>query len=239
MKKENKKEVDGIIEADVKVEEEEEMDLSSSSESEEESRSEEESSEDEESPIGRGIKRKKKFVVPPPRELPNRTTRGQQVGNLGMEVDEDADEEFWNQEFFAEEAKDESYETESEPEDRFDADFMESEDESEEDEDAEELAVRSRERKKKVLRPPGYKQQKKPAVPKEAPTLKEKSPSLKANVDEVPAERTMSVRNSTRLKLEEAEDMRKMQEEVRQNIWLCLYILNIYNLILTRLIVYR
>ena len=31
-----------------------------------------------------------------------------------------------NQEFFAEEAQDERYETESEPEDRFDADFLES-----------------------------------------------------------------------------------------------------------------
>ena len=41
-------------------------------------------------------------------------------------VDEGADAEFWNQEFFAEEERDEEYETESEPEDRFDADFMES-----------------------------------------------------------------------------------------------------------------
>jgi len=217
MKKGIKKEDGGIVEADDKVEEE--MEISSTSESEKESSSEEESSEDEESSKGRGRKRKKKFVVPPPRELPNRSTRGQRMGNLGMEEDEDADEEFWNQEFFAEEAKDEAYETESEPEDRFDADFLESEDESEEDEDAEEIAVRAQERKKKVLRPPGYKQQKKKAaVPKGPAALKAKIPSLIGNVDEMPAERTMSVRDSTRLKLEEAEDMRKMQEEVRPSV---------------------
>jgi len=67
------------------------------------------------------------FVPPPPREaLPVRTTRGNNLGAVAAIHDDQADEEFWNQEFFAEEEADEVYATESEPEDNFDADFMES-----------------------------------------------------------------------------------------------------------------
>jgi len=86
---------------------------------------EDESDSDEDSD-GQPRKRRKPFIPPPPRELPQRTTRGLRTGEVAAVADDQADEEFWNQEFFAEEERDEEYETESEPEDRFDADFMES-----------------------------------------------------------------------------------------------------------------
>lgn len=84
--------------------------------------------EDDESDDERVRSRRKRnaFIPPPPRELPTRTTRGQRLGTVAAVQDDQADEEFWNQEFFAEEERDQQYETESEPEDRFDADFMDS-----------------------------------------------------------------------------------------------------------------
>lgn len=89
---------------------------------EEGSGSEEEDSDDSDRP-----RKHRPFVPPPPREaLPVRTTRGKNLGAVAAVQDDQADEEFWNQEFFAEEEADEIYATESEPEDNFDADFMES-----------------------------------------------------------------------------------------------------------------
>jgi hypothetical protein len=86
------------------------------------SESEEEDSDDSDRP-----RKHRPFVPPPPREaLPVRTTRGKNLGAIAAVQDDQADEEFWNQEFFAEEEADEIYATESEPEDNFDADFMES-----------------------------------------------------------------------------------------------------------------
>ena len=88
---------------------------------------EDESEEDSEDDEGPRKRKHKAFVLPPPREaLPARTTRGQRMGTVAAMEDDNADEEFWNQEFFAEEERDIEYETESEPEDNFDADFMES-----------------------------------------------------------------------------------------------------------------
>ena len=90
----------------------------------EESESEEEDEDDNDKPRRR---KSRAFVKPPPREpLPQRTTRGLRVGALAAATDDQADEEFWNQEFFAEEERDVQYETESEPEDLVDADFMQS-----------------------------------------------------------------------------------------------------------------
>lgn len=48
------------------------------------------------------------------------------MGALQAADEDDADQEFWNQDFFQEEERDDEYATESEPEDRFDADFMQS-----------------------------------------------------------------------------------------------------------------
>ena len=59
-------------------------------------------------------------------ELPNRSTRGSRHRGL-VEEEDSADEDFWKQDFFAEEARDEKYHTESESEDVADTDFSESE----------------------------------------------------------------------------------------------------------------
>ncbi len=57
--------------------------------------------------------------------LPQRGTRGNRMTTLIAEEDS-ADEEFWQQDFFAEEGKDEEYEKSSEGEDEADTDFSES-----------------------------------------------------------------------------------------------------------------
>lgn len=53
--------------------------------------------------------------------LPARATRGKRMRSM-LEEDS-ADEDFWNQEFFAEEAVDADYHTEEEEEDLVDSDF--------------------------------------------------------------------------------------------------------------------
>lgn len=60
-----------------------------------------------------------------PKVLPQRGTRGNRMNSLIAEEDS-ADEEFWQQEFFAEEGRDEEYEKSSEGEDEADTDFSES-----------------------------------------------------------------------------------------------------------------
>lgn len=64
--------------------------------------------------------------VVPKVELPSRSTRGSRLQGL-LDEQDSADENFWKQEFFAEEARDERYRTESESEDVADTDFSESE----------------------------------------------------------------------------------------------------------------
>ena len=59
-------------------------------------------------------------------ELPSRSTRGSRLQGL-LDEQDSADEDFWEQEFFAEEALDDRYRTESESEDVADTDFSESE----------------------------------------------------------------------------------------------------------------
>ena len=60
-----------------------------------------------------------------PKVLPDRGTRGNRMNTLIAEEDS-ADEEFWQQDFFAEEGKDVEYEKSSEGEDEADTDFSES-----------------------------------------------------------------------------------------------------------------
>jgi vacuolar protein sorting-associated protein 72 len=137
------------------------------------------------------------------------------MGALSVPEDDDADNEFWNQEFFAEEAADERYETESEPEDRFSSDFNDSEEEDD-DEPAEELEDRNdfQGSKKKVLKPPGHAASRKPPPkkkPAEGADLKAPHPKRPKSVPE----RTMSVRSSTKEKVEQARAERKFQEETK------------------------
>ena len=60
-----------------------------------------------------------------PKVLPARGTRGNRMNTLIAEEDS-ADEDFWQQDFFAEEGKDVEYEKSSEGEDEADTDFSES-----------------------------------------------------------------------------------------------------------------
>jgi len=217
------------LQAEVSTDEDVEDDVDGSEDEEEQ----EEISEDE-----RPHKRSKKFVAPPPgRDLPARASRGQRMGTLvAVAQDDDADEEFWNQDFFKEEEEDIRYETESEPEDDADADFSESEEEIDSDEEAAEAEAdaQARDKKKKVLRPPGYKP---PPVPgatlkskpksKSAPTSAEKKQQKQVKVKKekidniiddgiiIPVERTVMVRESTRQKVLEGEEERRVMEAVK------------------------
>lgn len=58
------------------------------------------------------------------RDLPSRSTRGKRI-QQALEDENDADNEFWNQEFFAEEQEDIEYEASDEGEDVVDSDFDE------------------------------------------------------------------------------------------------------------------
>jgi len=175
----------------------------------------EDDDEDDDEPQYRRQRKRRKFVPPPPRELPQRTTRGRRMGTAAALQDEEANQEFWDQEFFAEEDQDEVYETESEPEDKFDADFLESEEgeEDEENVDQTEKELRQQERKK-TLKPPGYKVQKGPvkSMQKKTSSTKEDMEQRKEKAVFIPTERTISVRESTRQRVQEAEDERKQME---------------------------
>ena len=80
--------------------------------------------------------------------LPKRSTRGLRMNKL-LEDEDSADEEFWNQDAFAEEEGDDAYESESEEQDVFDADFNDDESSS----DSEEVVV-AKERRKPALKAP-------------------------------------------------------------------------------------
>lgn len=139
------------------------------------------------------------------------------MGALAVPEDDDADNEFWNQEFFAEEAADERYETESEPEDRFDQDFNDTEEDEDDEEEVEEVEDRNdfETVKKKVLKPPGSK---KPPVKRPAPAtdLSQSAPKTQqSKKPKVVPERTMSVRTSTKERVEQARAERKFIEETK------------------------
>lgn len=130
-----------------------------------------------------------------------------------------ADQEFWNQEFFAEDMGDVDYVSEKEEEDVPDSDFFESESEPDEDEE-----VVAKERKKKTLKPPGAPPgSSRPRPPKPAPKPKpppaSASPSAAAS-DELPQSvifeatyEAPSLRKSTRARVEEAQKEREQREQ--------------------------
>ncbi|XRB05103.1 vacuolar protein sorting-associated protein 72 [Pycnococcus provasolii] len=61
--------------------------------------------------------------------LPSRHTRGRRMSSLINEEEQEADEAFWGQDFFAEEAVDEEFEASSSSEDLADSDFSDDENE--------------------------------------------------------------------------------------------------------------
>ena len=88
--------------------------------------------------------------------------------NKLLEDEDSADEEFWNQDAFAEEEDDGQYESESEQADVFDADF----DDDESSSDSEEVVV-ARERRKPALKAP---ERKTPAAPREKKSAAPRAP---------------------------------------------------------------
>lgn len=102
------------------------------------------------------------------------------------------------------------------------------EDEEEDDEEAAEQEAQAREKRKKVLKPPGYKRpppakKKQPAKTEggaeaeegaEAVPKKARRTSVEVAAAMLPAERTVKVRDSTRQKVQVAEEERMIQEAV-------------------------
>ncbi|KAL0033675.1 hypothetical protein WJX77_000176 [Trebouxia sp. C0004] len=151
-----------------------------------------------------------------PKVLPARGTRGNRMNTLIAEEDS-ADEDFWQQEFFAEEGKDEEYEKSSEGEDEADTDFSESESESDE-ENAQEQKESVRTSRHKPLKPPGSK---KLSVTKPKQPLSEEAKALQADLkaerltqQALPGE-APTLRHSTRIRVEEAQQVRQRAEKVK------------------------
>lgn len=157
-----------------------------------------------------------------PKVLPLRATRGGRMTQL-LEDQESGDEEFWSQDFFAEEDRDQEFEaSETEEEDVPDTDFSESEEDDDEDDDAVEARTRREERgRKKALKPPGAAGAARrpppvkttplsgdPATAK-APMSPASKAALKAAKQAMAAEfQAPSLRKSTLQKVEEAEKER-------------------------------
>ncbi|GMH46036.1 hypothetical protein BSKO_14000 [Bryopsis sp. KO-2023] len=136
-------------------------------------------------------------------DLPSRASRGKRLQRVvGEELD--ADEDFWGQEFFKEETKDECYETESQSEDIPDSDF----DDPEDDFDDEEGEVEPKEApKRKRLLPPGTK----PKPRKAARTQREtRSKTKKDAKKEV---RKLKAATSDQERVQDSEGEKEKEEE--------------------------
>lgn len=158
-----------------------------------------------------------------PVDLPARSTRGKRMKAVLDEEEAQADNDFWAQEFFADEERDESYETEAESEDVPDSDFDVSEaDEDEDDEEGEPLADEPR---RKVLKPPGAAAARGPPKPKappraplspgeEAERAAARAAAAAAAAAELQAYEAPSLRQSTLNRVAQAEQQRIVQEQV-------------------------
>ena len=101
-----------------------------------------------------------------------------------------ADEEFWGQDFFAEDVGDAEYETESSVDDVPDSDFDESEDGAASDDDATAAAAADKAAaaagRRKVVKPPGYRAPR-PAAPRPPQTEAQKAAAAAARAAAVAA----------------------------------------------------
>lgn len=116
-----------------------------------------------------------------PSLLPERSTRGKRYKAALADEEDKADNEFWNQEFFAEEGLDEDYEEEKVSEDVPDSDFDQDDDDDDDDEDGDKDVEDDRPRRK-VLKPPG----RAPAAPRVArpPAAKRDAASMDEDQEE-------------------------------------------------------
>lgn len=190
-----------------------EAEASSSSEQDEDSEEEDKAS-DEES--------LESSPEPEARILPKRATRGNKMTAV-MEEEDEADQEFWGQDFFAEEERDTDWESSGdEVKDTVDSDFDKSEDEGDDEEGKDE----PRERRSKALVAPGTETRRKQQQAAAAP--KQRQPANKAHISEAgqPAARPPAkasavgvvqapqLRASTRARVEVAVKERDRQEQV-------------------------
>ncbi|CAI5480604.1 unnamed protein product [Closterium sp. Yama58-4] len=121
--------------------------------------------------------------------LPARSTRGKRVSEVVGE-DLDADEEFWNQKAFQEEAEDVEYAMEGEMEDVFDSDFDDDEPPDNEEEEAGATEVKERPTKRRLLPPGTKKKPKKPAKAAKKGAGGKKPPTEKGKASERVGEET-------------------------------------------------
>ncbi|KAK9865408.1 hypothetical protein WJX84_002071 [Apatococcus fuscideae] len=147
-------------------------------------------------------------------ELPSRSTRGSRLQGL-LDEQDSADEDFWKQEFFAEETRDDKYRTESESEDVADTDFSESEADSDSDPGDERA---DRPKRKQGLKPPGTKKRQlgQAGKAKKAAKSPTQPHSLEAFdlTEDIPAE-APTLRQSTRQRVEEAQKERQRIDKTK------------------------
>ncbi|KAK9807329.1 hypothetical protein WJX73_002410 [Symbiochloris irregularis] len=155
---------------------------------------------------------------PPPIKLPERSTRGTRVAQL-LEDEGSADEEFWNQDFFAEEEQGDaeynsSNASEAEEPDVVDTDFDRSEEEDSDSEAAEDKE--SRRRRPSQLKPPGHK---KPPAKRPAPAQAKAKPPVQRSLRETRSldasgsAQAPTLRQSTRRATQDGEKERVRLEQ--------------------------
>lgn len=154
-------------------------------------------------------------------QLPARQSRGKRMRQAIEDEEEAADNEFWQQEFFAEEAQDIDYQSEAESEDVPDSDFDESV--SEGDSEGEDEPT---ERRSKALKPPGAPGARKPPLPKKPKVEAEVEGSPPAGAPAPRAARVKAspppesyeaprLRRSTKQRTEDAEVSRRLAEATK------------------------
>lgn len=161
--------------------------------------------------------------------IPARSTRGKRMNALLGEA-EDADKEFWDQEFFAEEKRDGEYEKSDSETSFYDSDFDDAEDHGDGDgdeDDSDDEERRERLRRKKKLLPPGRPKPRSAPRPRPVTKVEEKNAPAPAGYMSVDGQRRFSalrrdmagaeiVRKSSRSSVVEAsarhEEQRRMQE---------------------------
>lgn len=168
------------------------------------------------------------------RELPARGTRGNRMNSLLQKQanefeQEEGDQEFWNQQFFADEERDEVYKTESEKADSFASDFLDTEEDTDDDAAGGEDEDR-RTRQKRKVKTPSYRKRRPVSKKKKAaaaatgdgeetPAAKRPKPTRQVTTGGFTAPvayEAPSLRNSTRQRVEEARTEREKAEQAKK-----------------------
>uniref|UniRef100_A0A7S0X1N8 Vps72/YL1 C-terminal domain-containing protein n=1 Tax=Chlamydomonas leiostraca TaxID=1034604 RepID=A0A7S0X1N8_9CHLO len=158
------------------------------------------------------------------RELPQRSTRGKRMRDAINDEEDQADQEFWNQDFFQEEQADIDYDENHDEhkedykgDEVFDSDFDDPEEEDDDDDAADDVDDKP---KKKALKAPEPKAHKPKPKPKEEG---DEPPKPKRSKEEIAAEKAAwdaqyavpTLRRSTMARVAEAEEVRALREQVK------------------------